>query len=225
MAHTGDEPLSNRERSELDDLRHRVGALEGGARPRAARHHPFRSAGSVLLILLAALLSVLSVIAVWANSIVRDTDRYVATVGPLASDPDVRKAVTDRVTNVVLGQIDVDALVGQLQDAVSEKGVPPKAAQLVGNLDAPITSGLEQLVAGTVERVVSSSAFETVWVESNRKVHSAVDKALTGEADGPVSLKNDEVAIDVAPIVAQVKERLVDAGLGVAARIPDVHTN
>ncbi|MGW1242011.1 hypothetical protein ACWD4D_21925, partial [Streptomyces bobili] len=161
MAHTGDEPLSNRERSELDDLRHRVGALEGGARPRAARHHPFRSAGSVLLILLAALLSVLSVIAVWANSIVRDTDRYVATVGPLASDPDVRKAVTDRVTNVVLGQIDVDALVGQLQDAVSEKGVPPKAAQLVGNLDAPITSGLEQLVAGTVERVVSSSAFET----------------------------------------------------------------
>ncbi|MFM9667300.1 hypothetical protein ACKI1Z_16435 [Streptomyces galilaeus] len=225
MAHTGDEPLSNRERSELDDLRHRVGALEGGARPRAARHHPFRSAGSVLLILLAALLSVLSVIAVWANSIVRDADRYVATVGPLASDPDVRKAVTDRVTNVVLGQIDVDALVGQLQDAVSEKGVPPKAAQLVGNLDAPITSGLEQLVAGTVERVVGSSAFETVWVESNRKVHSAVDKALTGEADGPVSLKNDEVAIDVAPIVAQVKERLVDAGLGVAARIPDVHTN
>ncbi|MEV6409842.1 hypothetical protein AB0M58_44295, partial [Streptomyces bobili] len=143
MAQTGDEPLSNRERGELDELRRRVGALESGAGSRAARHHPFRSAGSVLLILLAALLSVLSVIAVWANSIVRDTDRYVATVGPLASDPDVQKAVTNRVTDAVLGQIDVDALVGQLQDAVSEKGVPPKAAQLVGNLDAPITSGLE----------------------------------------------------------------------------------
>ena len=103
--------------------------------------------------------------------------------------------------------------------------MPPKAAQLVGNLDGPITSGLKQLVSGTVERVVSSSAFETVWVEANRKVHSAVDKALTGEADGAVSLKNDQVAIDVAPIVAQVKERLVDAGLGVAAKIPDVHTD
>lgn len=157
------------------------------------------------------MLSLLSVIAVWANSIVRDTDRYVATVGPLASDPDVQKAVTNRVTNVVLAQIDVDALVKQLQDAVSEKGVPPRAAQLVGNLDGPITSGLKQLVSGTVERVVSSSAFETVWVEANRKVHSAVDKALTGEADGAVSLKNDQVAIDVAPIVAQVKERLVGA--------------
>ncbi|MEU0208194.1 hypothetical protein ABZ235_31140 [Streptomyces canus] len=225
MAHTGDEPLSNRERSELDELRHRVGALESGGHPQAARHHFLRSTGSVLLILFAALLSLLSVIAVWANSIVRDTDRYVATVGPLASNPDVQKAVTNRVTDVVLAQIDVDVLVKQLQDAVSEKGVPPKAAQLVGNLDGPITSGLKQLVSGTVERVVSSSAFEKVWVEANRRVHSSVDKALTGEGDGAVSLKNDQVAIDVAPIVAQVKERLVGAGLGFAAKIPDVHTD
>lgn len=225
MASTGDEPLSSRERGELDELRRRVGALESGAGSRAARHHPFRSAGSVLLILLAALLSLLSVVAVWANSIVRDTDRYVATVGPLASDPDVQKAVTNRVTDAVLAQIDVDALVKELQDAVSETGVPPKAAQLVGNLEAPITSGLKQLVSGIVERVVTSGAFETVWVEGNRRVHAAVDKALTGEADSAVSLKNDEVAIDVAPIVAQVKERLVDAGLGAAAKIPDIHTD
>jgi chromate transport protein ChrA len=156
---------------------------------------------------------------------VRDTDRYVATVGPLAFHPEVRKAVTNRVTDVVLAQIDVEALVEQLQDAVSEQGVPPKAAELVANLEAPITSGLKQLVSGTVERVVTSRAFETVWVEGNRRVHSAVDKALTGEADGAVSLKNDQVAVDVAPIVADVRERLVGAGLGVAARIPDVHTD
>ncbi|WP_406456131.1 hypothetical protein OH768_22005 [Streptomyces sp. NBC_01622] len=225
MSNDGDEQLSARERSELDELRHRVGALESAARPEAARHHRLRSTGSVLLILFAALLSLLSVVAVWANSIVRDTDRYVATVGPLASDPDVQQAVTNRVTNVVLAQIDVNALVKQLTDAVSAKGVPPRAAQLVGSLDGPITSGLKQLVSGTVQRVVASSAFETVWVEGNRRVHSAVDKALTGEGGGAVSLKNDQVAIDVAPLVAQVKERLVSAGLGVAAKIPDVHTD
>ncbi|MET7567566.1 hypothetical protein ABZT04_03555 [Streptomyces sp. NPDC005492] len=225
MAHTGDEPLSNQERSELDELRHRVGALESGTRPQAARHHPFRSTGSVLLILFAALLSLLSVVAVWANSVVRDTDRYVATVGPLASHPEVQRAVTRRVTDQVLAQIDVDALVKQLQDTVSEKGVPPRAAQLVGNLHAPITSGLKQLVSGTVERVVTSTAFKTVWVEGNRRAHSAVEKALTGRADGAASLQNNQVVIDVAPIVARVKERLVSAGLGVAAKIPDVHTN
>lgn len=221
----GDEPLSARERSELDELRHRVGALEGTARPHAARHHRFRSTGAVLLILFAALLSMLSVVAVWANSIVRDTDRYVATVGPLASDPDVQKAVTNRVTNVVLAQIDVNALVKQLQDAASEKGVPPKAAQLVGNLKAPITNGLKQLVSGTVERVVSSSAFETVWIGANRSIHSALDNALTGSNNGAVALKDGEVAIDVGPLVAKVKDRLVAAGLGAAAKIPDVHTD
>lgn len=121
MSDSGDEQLSARERSELDELRHRVSALETAGPPQVARHHRFRSLGSVLLILFAALLSLLAVVAVWANSIVRDTGRYVATVGPLASNPDVQQAVTNRVTAAVLAQLDVDALVKQLTDAVAEK--------------------------------------------------------------------------------------------------------
>jgi hypothetical protein len=225
MTNSGDEELSARERSELDELRHRVSALETTGPPQVARHHRFRSVGSVLLILFAALLSLLAVVAVWANSIVRDTDRYVATVGPLASNPDVQQAVTNRVTAAVLAQIDVNALVKQLTDAVSEKGVPPRAAQLLGNLDTPIENGLKQLVSSTVKRVVSSSAFEKVWVNANRRVHAAVDNALTGEADSTVSLKNNQVVIDLGPIVAKVKDRLVSAGFGPAAVIPAVHTN
>ncbi|MFI6010161.1 hypothetical protein ACIBAG_15320 [Streptomyces sp. NPDC051243] len=222
MSDTGGEELSARERSELDELRRRVSALEGAGPP---RHHPFRSLGSFLLIVLAALLSLLSVVAVWANSIVQDTDRYVATVGPLASDPDVQQAVTNRVTDVVLERVDVDALVAQLTEAASQQGVPPRAAELLKNLDGPIESGLNQLVSSTVERVVTSSAFETVWVEANRRAHSTLDKALTGEAEGAVQLKDDQVVIDIGPIVEQVKNRLVDAGLSPAAKIPDVHTD
>ncbi|MGI3230728.1 hypothetical protein ACRJ4B_50770 [Streptomyces sp. GTA36] len=152
--------LSARERHELDELRHRVSALESGGSRAASRHHWFRSTGSVLLILLASLLSLLAVVSVWANSIVRDTDRYVATVGPLASNPDVQKAITDRVTTAVLAQVDVEALVKELQQAADQKGVPPKAAKLIDNLDGPIESGLKSLVSATVERVVSSDAFD-----------------------------------------------------------------
>jgi hypothetical protein len=220
----GDQQISARERSELDELRHRVSALETAGPSEAARHHWLRSTGSVLLILFASLLALLAVVAVWANSIVRDTDRYVATVGPLASNPDVQKAVTNRVTTAVLAQIDVEGLVKQLELAASQKGAPPKAAQLLGDLDGPITSGLKSLVSGTVQRVVSSSAFDTVWVNANRAAHTAVDKALTGEAGGAVSAKNGQVAIDVGPIVAKVKDKLVSAGLKPAARIPAVHT-
>ncbi|MFE6409952.1 hypothetical protein ACFVOR_23815 [Streptomyces sp. NPDC057837] len=225
MSHSGDEQLSARERDELDDLRQRVNALESGGSSRAARHHPFRSLGSVLLVLLAGLLSLLSVVAVWANSIVQDTDRYVGTVGPLASDPDVQKAVTSRVTDVVLARIDVDALVKELTDAAAQQGVPPRVAQLLGDLDGPIESGLKQLVGSTVERVVTSSAFETVWVDANRRAHAALDKALTGRSDSAVELEDNQVVVDLGPIVANVKERLVDAGLKAAEKIPAVRTD
>ncbi|KUO16978.1 hypothetical protein AQJ91_33650 [Streptomyces dysideae] len=199
-----------------------MSALEGAGPP---RHHPFRSLGSGLLILVAALLSLLSVVAVWANSIVQDTDRYVATVGPLASDPEVQKAVTNRVTSAVLERVDVDALVQQLTDAASQQGVPPRAAELLKNLDGPIENGLKQLVGNTVERVVTSSAFQTVWVDANRRAHAAFDEALTGEGEGAVKLEDNQVVIDVGPIVARVKDRLVDAGLTPAANIPAVHTD
>lgn len=226
MNGSGDEQLSGDERGELAELRKRIHALESGGPPRAARHHPFRSLGSVLLILLAALLAMLSVVAVWANSIVQDTDRYVKTVGPLASDPDVQKAATNRITAAVLAQVDVDALVKQLTDAASAKGVPPQAAKLLGNLDGPIESGLKQLVSGTVERVVTSSAFETVWVNGNRRAHAALDKALTGQTDdSTVKVENDQVVVDLGPIVAEVKDQLVAAGFTPAAKIPAVHTN
>ncbi len=225
MSDSGDEQLSARERDELAELRQRMNALESAGPARTARHHPFRSLGSALLILFAALLAMLSVVAVWANSIVQDTDRYVDTVGPLASDPDVQKAVTNRVTSAVLAQVDVDALVKQLTDAAAQKGVPPRAAKLLGDLDGPIENGLRQLVNSTVERVVTSSAFETVWVNANRRVHTALDKALTGQSSGAVQLKNNQVVIDLGPIVANVKNQLVAAGFSPAAKIPAVHTD
>ncbi|MFF9120631.1 hypothetical protein ACF09Y_34610 [Streptomyces massasporeus] len=202
-----------------------MNALESAGPSPTKRHHPFRSFGSVLLILLAALLSLLSVVAVWANSIVQDTDRYVDTVGPLASDPDVQKAVTNRVTSAVLAQIDVDALVKELTDAAAQQGVPPRLNQLLGDLDGPIENGLKELVSSTVERVVTSSAFESVWVNANRRAHAALDKALTGQSDSAVKLENNQVVIDLGPIVADVKDRLVDAGFSVAEKIPAVHTS
>jgi hypothetical protein len=217
-----DQRLSQQERSELDELRHRVSALEGAGRE---PKHRLRALGSTLLIILASLLALLAVVAVWANSIIRDTDRYVATMAPLAANPDVQQAVTNRVTNAVLKQIDVDGLVAQLSQAAKEKGVPPKAAGLINNLDGPITSGLKELVSATVMRVVSSNAFQTAWTNANRRAHNAVDEALTGSAEGVVSLQNNQVAIDVGPIVAQVKDRLVSSGFSVASKIPNVHTN
>ncbi|MCX5214996.1 hypothetical protein OG689_38025 [Kitasatospora sp. NBC_00240] len=217
--------LSTDERGELDELRHRLTALEASTPPPRPRHHRLRTSGSVVLIVISSLLALIAVIAVWTNSIVGDTDRYVATVAPLASNPDVQAALTNRVTSEVLAQIDVKAVVNELSQAAVQQGAPPELGKLIGGLTGPITSGLTQLVSSTVNKVVTSNQFETLWVDANRAVHSSLDKALTGKGGGAVSLENNQVAIDIGPFVAKVKDQLVASGFGPAAKIPEVHTN
>ena len=226
VAAPSDEPAGPTagERSEVEDLRRRVASLEGSTAPRR-RHHWWRTSGAVVLIVLASVLSLLSVVSVWTSDIVGNTDRYVSTVAPLASNPDVQDAVTARVTTAVLDQIDVKGLVNQLSEAAAEQGVPPRAADLINGLSGPITNGLNELVNSTVHRVVASSAFESLWVDANRAGHTALDKALTGQGGGAVTLDNNQVTIDIAPIVARVQTELVDSGFGLAAKIPPVHTN
>ncbi|WP_371483047.1 hypothetical protein [Kitasatospora sp. NBC_00315] len=210
--------------SEVDELRQRVAMLESSSTPRR-RHHWWRTSGAVVLIVLASVLSLLSVVSVWTSDIVGNTDRYVSTVAPLASNPDVQEAVAARVTTAVLDQIDVKGLVNQLSEAAAQQGVPAPAANLINGLSGPITSGLTDLVNTTVHRVVSSSAFESLWINANRAGHSALDKALTGQGGGAVSLDNNQVTVDIAPIVARVQTELVNSGFGLAAKIPAVHTN
>ncbi|MEU3077238.1 hypothetical protein [Streptomyces laurentii] len=206
-------------------MRQRLAALEASKPPPRARHHLLRTSGSVVLIVISSLLALLAVVAVWTDSIVGDTDRYVATVAPLASDPDVQAAVTSRVTSEVLSHIDVKALVGQLSQAAAEQGAPPRLSKLIGDLTGPITNGLTQLVSGTVNKVVTSDQFATLWADANRAAHASLDKALTGKGGGAISLENNQVAIDIGPFVAKVKDELVSSGFGPAAKIPEVHTN
>ncbi|MEU8519889.1 hypothetical protein [Streptomyces sp. NBC_01216] len=215
---TGNGPLSPSERAELTELRDRIAALEvDSAAPR--RRHRVRSALSAVLITLAVILAPLSVVAVWTNSIVGDTDRYVATVAPLASDPDVQAALTNRVTDVVMEHVDVSLLLEEVAPADR-----PRLDALLGTLQGPLTSALRGLVESVTSRFVSSDAFATVWTDVNRRAHQAIDKALTGSGDGAVQLQGDKVVIDLGPVVDQVKQRLVDSGLTVASKIPEVHT-
>ncbi|WP_328890664.1 hypothetical protein [Streptomyces sp. NBC_00316] len=203
---------------DLDALRARVAQLE--ARAPARSRHRIRPFFAVLLILVAAVLTPLSVVAAWARDDIGDTDRYVAMVRPLASDPDVQAAVSNRVTDVVMTHLDVHSLLEQV--APADRPVVDKA---LGRLSGPITTGVSNFVRGTVDRFVSSDAFEKLWVDLNRDAHAAVVKALSGSGGGAVKLTNDTVVIDLAPVIDRVKQRLVDRGLTIAAKIPEIHTD
>jgi hypothetical protein len=71
--------------------------------------------------------------------------------------------------------------------------------------------------------VIESDAFENAWVEANRQAHDQMVAVLTGESSGgSVSVRDGEVAINIAVLVNTVKQRLIEEGFEWAARIPEV---
>ncbi|WST72819.1 hypothetical protein OG268_19655 [Streptomyces uncialis] len=199
-------------------LRERVAVLEADRGAGASRHR-VRAFFAALLIVVGCVLAPLAVLASWTSSEVGDTDRYVATVAPLASDADVQDAVADRVTDAVMSRLDLNALLSGV--APDQR---PALEKALGKLGDALQNAVRGFVHDKARAVAGSDAFATVWTRANRRAHSAVDKALTGSGGGAVQLTDDAVTIDLGPVVDQVKQRLVADGLTVAGRIPEVHT-
>ncbi|MGY3202336.1 hypothetical protein [Streptomyces sp. TE5632] len=199
------------ERAEYERLR----------RHAAVRHRRVRVAGSSILLLLALLLAPLAVVAAWVQDTVSDTDRYVETVAPLASDPAVQKVVINRLTDRVMENVDVSAVTDSLAEALQNAGAPPRVVAGAESLTGPLQNEVRTVVHRTVSRVITGDTFQQVWEGANRRAHAAVVTMLTGDSAGAVRAQGDTVQLDVGKVVDQVRERLVDAGFDKAAAIPD----
>jgi len=174
-----------------------------------------------LLVTIAALLAPLSVLATWANGQIQDTDRYIETVGPLASNPDIQDAIAARVEQIVFGYLDIEAATEELVTAISERGLPDPAAATLLAAAGPLATGIENFVSDKIHELIRSDAFEEAWVEANREAHSQLVAALTGEGDA-VNVDDGEVTVGLATIIEAVKGQLSEAGFGIADRIPEV---
>jgi hypothetical protein len=187
----------------------------------AVRHRRVRLAGSSALLLLALLLAPLAVVAAWIQDTVSDTDRYVATVAPLASEPAVQEAVINRLTDRVVKNVDVEAVTDSLAKALRDAGARPRVVQGAESLEGPLRNAVRTVVDRTVTRVITSDVFQQVWEGANRRSHAAVVGMLTGDREGALRAEGDTVLLDVGAVVDQVQERLVDAGFDKASAIPD----
>ena len=163
-----DDPgLTENERAELNRLRAENAALraQGQAAPQPPRpggRQRWRTIVAVLLIVLGCVLAPLAGVAVWARNQVTNSDRYVATITPLASDPAIQQAITDQITTQVFTAIDIQALTTQVVDALSARvegrGLPPQAAAALQGLAGPVANGVEGFVRTQVERTLTVRA-------------------------------------------------------------------
>ncbi|MFD6247659.1 hypothetical protein [Streptomyces roseolus] len=177
---------------------------------------------SAVLIVLACILVPVSVLTVWVHDIALDTDRYVATMKPLASDPAIEAAAHDRIVKAVDVRADGKQVTAEIAAWLQSQGLPPRAAKAVKGLAPQLDTAVNSAADKVATRFVESDRFEKVWVTANRAAHTAVVHALTGEGRGAVGVSEGTVTLDVGAAVEKVKQELVDAGLEPAEKIPDV---
>jgi hypothetical protein len=176
---------------------------------------------TVCLVLL-AVVAPLAVVATWAHDQVGDTDRWVATVAPLADDPAVQSAVSNRITEEIVSRIDVRAITTEAVDALEERGLPTTVAANLRALGTPLAQGVENFVSERVTNLVESDEFADAWATANREAHEQMVAVLTGETGDAVEVQGNAVQLNLAVLIDAVKARLVDAGFELAARIPTV---
>ena len=227
----GQESSSDDERAELERLRAEVSELRahentGGngtsAKPAPARHHRLRASVSALVLTLACVLAIPTVITVWEVNLISNTDRYVATMAPLINEPPIQAALSAKITTEITDRLDVKALTTQAAAQLQQANLP-RLATLVTTFQGQIVSGVNSAVAAGVSKAVASPAVETLWVQANRVAHQGIVKVLSGSGNGALTVVNNEVVLNLGPIIAQVKDYLVAHGLSVAANIPQVN--
>ncbi|WP_244928087.1 hypothetical protein [Nocardioides sp. W7] len=216
---------------DVESLRARVRELEqqqaGGAgteRPSGSRTGGLvRTSLVTVMLVLASVLAPITVVATWAHDQIGDTDRYVETVAPLASDPAVQSAIATRISEEIFAYIAVDEVTTEVLTALAgQPFVPERAGDLLPSLAVPLSSAIESFIGDRIDAVVSSEIFEDAWVEANRQAHAQLVAVLTGEVDGTVSVEDGAVRVSIASLVAAVKQRLLDEGFAFANRIPEV---
>ncbi|MEW2421519.1 hypothetical protein AB0911_13340 [Streptomyces nigra] len=155
-----------------------------------------RDALSAALIALSCLLLPCGATAAWAAYGLADTGRYVTAMAPLASDPAVRGTVADALGTGILREVD---------------------RRLGGAPGAPEPRTVRPFVRDAADSFTRTDAFHAAWDAGNRVVHEAVLDALRSRRTGPVT-------VDLAPVTAQVRQRLLDDHVTVARHIPVEHT-
>ncbi|MDJ0461937.1 hypothetical protein [Streptomyces sp. H27-C3] len=115
---------------------------------------------STALIALVAVLVPLSALAVWADREIGNTDRFVSATAPLAADADVQSAVSDRVTDEAMKQIDL----------------------------GPLQGGAAQLLNDAVTSYTGTPGFQKVWNTVTRTTHQALVDALNNGSGDSVTI-------------------------------------
>jgi hypothetical protein len=188
------------------------------AKHRRDRWRRVRSISVGLMVFLAILCLVVGAVGVWVQQTVFNTDRYVALVGPMASDPQVQEALATYTTDQIFNALDLQT---RLEDAL-----PGPLDVVVG----PVTNAARNYVNDAARTFFASQQFQDLWVQINTVAHEKVVALLKGNYDQlpNVTITGGEVRLNTIPVITEVLRQLAQsaAGLvGLNVTIPQISAN
>lgn len=154
------------------------------------------------LVLVTFVATPVALVGTWARTTLLDTDDWVRTVSPLASDARVQAAVADRVADGVVAALPLDEV----------------AERLPGSLGDGAAAGVERRVGDVVRdrsaAAVGSDRFAAAWVAVNRTFHAQLVGLLRGDPDvvGRVD-EQGRLLLDLSGVADTVRGAVVAAGV------------
>lgn len=160
--------------------------------------------------IIAIILIALAVNVGWAKTTLLDTDAFVATLGPLASEEAVAEALSVQIGTAIVEATELEAAIAE---ALPEE---------LTFVSAPVAAATGTLVATVAKEIILTDAFATVWNTALRVTHSSLMFVLTN--DGAIVAEGGSVAIDLDTIAEPVIDAVTERGLDVEAIVGEDFT-
>jgi hypothetical protein len=183
---------------------------------------------AILLVVVSSIFVLISVVAVWANRTIFDTDTFMATIEPALEDPQFTAALSDYLTDEITGAL---ALEERLQEPLANLdafltsalfgllGIDEETLGFLGEIDRPTLAALAGPIADQlnariemrVDQVVESDEMAELIPQVVRRAHQGAVALIGGDIEETpnISIVDGEVRLNTLPIIARVLQEVV----------------
>ena len=180
-----------------------AGAAERAARSQATHAAPGEptapTRGRVwlvrVLIWVTTVLAVLAIIAVWANRELLNPNNWSNTSGRLLENAAVRDATSNYLVNQLYANVDV---AGELKGRL-----PAQLQPLAG----PISGALRNVATTAAQQALAAPRVQDAWKQANQAADQTFVNIVNGKK-GALQVNGGKVSLNLAPIVAEITNRL-----------------
>jgi hypothetical protein len=163
---------------------------------------------ALALIVVATVLGLFAIFAIWANRQLLNTDNWTETSSELLEHPEIRTQIADFLVAQLYANVDVQS---ELERGFRQVVRPAAASALAG----PAASGLRTFAENRLDDLLERPIPQRLWEQANRRAHARFLDIVEGGGD-VVSTSGGNVTLDLKTLLGRTQ-----SSVGVGGRVAD----